>query len=106
MIAHDKSIAAAEAQAITRRAHARASRPNIHAIGGSAPEDTDGRLSIAAGRLNALGYMMEAVAHHAEDVEPPPADMFGYLGGMLRELAENVAIANDLAIAQDWEAKD
>lgn len=86
-----------------RQARAAASRTNRHAIGGDAPEDTDARLYIASNRIRLLGIAATAVAHAEGDLGLPDDEAWRTLGGMLQELAEDIAIAQSIAVAQDWE---
>lgn len=85
------------------RARARASRPNQHAIGGDAPEDTGARISTASDRIRLLGIAAEAIAHAESDLGLPDGEAWRTLGGMLQELAEDIVVAQCIAVAQDWE---
>lgn len=81
-----------------------APKPNPHALGAEAPQDTDGRMSVAAQRAKTLGWSMQAIARASQDgtVEPIDSDALYDFGQQLLELSAEIEAIRNLEVAHSY----
>ena len=87
---------------VVQRADAKLTERNPHAIGNEVPEDTDGRLTVAARRAKTIGDAMQAISRAAEDHQDADSDTLLDLGQMALELAWELDAINTIATAESW----